>query len=97
MTLQTLLEDNDFNARSYSGRGMNGKTCLAVSLGSDFAGDLLLIGSLIADHNTDNPTEVIDIPTETRTDSMGRGIVVYWPEIQFLADDEEDDEDFDDE
>lgn len=62
------LEDADLHPRSYSGRGMEGAHCVAVS------GDV-------------DPYEVgaavgpgFDTP---RQDSLGKGIVIYWPRYEW--------------
>ena len=95
--LQTVLEDLDFDCRSYSGRGMYGESCLAIAGGS--------IGSLIAglvefvwacnDASTDCISNVRDIVCgleNMRSDSIGVGSVFYFPGVPFYRVDEDEDE-----
>jgi len=67
-SLYAALKYGGFNVRSYSGRGMYGKSCVAVYV--DDATDLLKIGVTIGETYAD---------LRAATDSMGRGMVVYWP------------------
>lgn len=75
-SLQDLILDlaNDgaeFRCRSYSGRGMCGKECLAV-----VCDDPLLALQVIS---YEAGSEGIHMPTNIRQDSMGTQYVVYWP------------------
>jgi hypothetical protein len=68
LTLRERLEEAGFETRSYSGRGMFGKECLAVTADSDrdvFAAI--------------EPAEI----KAARIDSMGRRVVAYWPAVAF--------------
>jgi hypothetical protein len=55
--------------RNYSGRGMFGATCVAVEL--DKSEDLWNISKLLTDFDLKAP----------KTDSMGRGMIAYWPTL----------------
>lgn len=84
-----LLESIGEEPRAYSGRKMYGKQCVAVvpeerdafSLGFDLAN--------VAHEETNDPA-FLDAVAETfryvKTDSMGHGIVIYWPRIEWPAD-----------
>jgi hypothetical protein len=83
-TLQQMIEelietglgqDDDLQVRSYSGRGMYGKECLAVT-----ADDGLAALQLIA---WEAGKQGIEMPRHIRQDSMGLGVVLYWPEVDF--------------
>lgn len=73
----------------YSGRGMNGRTCPAVSV--DSIGGLIALGASIAyviacnADDLDDATEAIDDVAVTlaraQIDSLGRGYVAYWPHL----------------
>lgn len=83
--LQTMLEDLDFgDVRSYSGRGMYGKECVAIT-GCDL-GTLLgfLVGSasdgVDVDYNTIRALESI------KQDSLGMGSVFYFPLVEYVED-----------
>jgi hypothetical protein len=89
--LQYISRDQDcgdFTVRSYSGRGMYGKECLAIT--GDLI-DLVVLGFIIADGYSDE-VDVSDL-AGARKDSMGLGVVVYWPSIPFEGDDEDNEED----
>lgn len=82
-----LFEKCDYTVRSYSGRGMNGKTCLAVE-----SGDNNLILDVIHElcvFNDDSSIqlgkvqEVAEMLRDARTDSMGKGEITYWPNIKW--------------
>jgi len=64
-----LFENFDCTPRSYSGRGMYGKECLAVTSDCDEAEFIYDCGARGA-------------PCP-KTDSMGKGTVFYWPSIRW--------------
>jgi hypothetical protein len=66
MTLRDRLEKAGIETRSYSGRGMYGKTCLGAVADSREA-----IYSVI------RPADI----RSASVDSMGRGVLVYWPSV----------------
>jgi hypothetical protein len=72
----------DFNIHSCSGRGMNSETCLAI-IGNNI--DLLQLGFALAGAAAFNGRGSGDLP-RAKSDSMGRGIVIYWPGTPYVAD-----------
>lgn len=90
----------DVNIRSYSGRAMYGKTCLGIT--GEFGEVIKTIGEACAlivrdlefdDDETvatiDKIADVISDAWNFRQDSMGLGVVIYWPRIlydQVIAD-----------
>jgi hypothetical protein len=79
-------------ARSYSGRCMYGRSCLGID------GDMsVIMANLLSTamelaangqlHSFDR-AEISDAIGNMRTDSMGRGIIVYFPDIAFDASNE---------
>ena len=76
-----LLEAIGESPRSYSGRGMHGKACVAVvperrtecAIGLD-----LMLEASVGNFDLD---EVANTFRGARTDAMGRGVVVYWPSL----------------
>jgi hypothetical protein len=87
-SLQTVLEaiaqNGDFTVRSYSGRCMYGKSCLAVT----FDGN---IGALFAailyevDGDLGNMTQDLAHAFENMAqDNMGLGTVVYFPRVEYV-------------
>ena len=98
--LQLLIESSEAdlaqNMRSYSGRSMYGRDCLALD------GDLhLIMTNLVAaalyEGESFSPTskdEILNALSALRTDQMGRGMIVYFPTVEFVTEDvEETDED----
>jgi hypothetical protein len=102
--LQQIVEDAGFETQSYSGRGMFGRKCLSFNLDRDdnefdaFLSIAESIQSYVESH--DDGFELKDITSYfmgAKSDSMGLGMVVYFPEIDWedSEDQEEDEEDFD--
>jgi hypothetical protein len=85
--------------RSYSGRGMYGKQCVGVTLDGD--GSSFQLGAAVSaaffDLDEDEALDNIADLARLRVceDSMGRGVIVYWPSVEWPADVEEEDEDHD--
>ena len=67
---------------SYSGRAMYGKQCIAVLDDSVSEWGLAIYLAHIAG---DFDLDILDLP-EPHTDSMGRGVVMYWPSFDWPAD-----------
>jgi len=86
-SLQTILENvsdeaSDVQLRSYSGRGMHGKKCLAVTgatVGELMAAIIMQLVCFKGDHY-----EVAEAIENHQTDSLGRGIVIYFPGVEYL-------------
>ncbi len=70
------LEDAGYAPRAYSGRGMFGKRCVSISEVRVSAWDVAV--ALF----TGNDLDPTDIP-EPRQDSLGLGIVLYWPSYEW--------------
>lgn len=76
------LKDEGFDTCSYSGRGMYGKRCVSVYIRPNEIWKEADVRDLIG-----------KAPT---TDSMGKGIVAYWPDLTWpedMNDEPEDEED----
>ena len=88
MDFQKTLEEIGFATRQYSGRGMYGRYCLAVVPdGTEFGFVAQLIRGLqetLRGSELDHALAVVaDTLEETRTDSLGRSVILYWPNIEF--------------
>ena len=84
-----LVEATDqlgLSLRPYSGRGMYGKSCPAIVI--DDMTDLLRLGVELGVNGLNEN----DLPG-TSTDSMGRGIVVYWSSVKVEVEEGDDEED----
>jgi NADH/NAD ratio-sensing transcriptional regulator Rex len=73
----------------YSGRGMYGRTCVGFDL--DSTSDVLRLGGVLSEILDEQAyQEFVD---RMATDSMGRGIIVYFPGIKSDKPGEDSDED----
>lgn len=85
--LQTLLEAISEDVGPYSGRSMYGEKCVAIS-GMDI-GDLMADLMLeAAELGAAEREQVVEAIRGLRTDSMGRGQVVYFPAVAHFDHDE---------
>jgi hypothetical protein len=66
----------EYELRSYSGRGMYGKSCLGVNY--EEMKDVLKIGFLLHQEMGD---EALPLIQNARFDQMGRGYIMYFPAI----------------
>jgi hypothetical protein len=96
--MQDLVEAAGYEPYSYSGRSMYGAKCLAVDPGKDlgwFISDIIEALKQCSYNDDDDSraehTAAVEAFRDMRTDSMGRGIVVYFPGVPFEGDKEEDD------
>lgn len=90
--MQELIEDTESSRpRSYSGRGMYGRECLAVDVAD---GVFALVADLITAARELDDDATFDVLEEAlrhaRTDSMGRGQVLYFPGIPYVDEEDED-------
>lgn len=107
-----LLKSAGYDPHSYSGRAMYGEKCVAITEYNDDGEwrslsdrDMVMLGwrlaqTAIAELEDEWAVDSVGRPlAQTRTDGMGRGIVVYWPSEAWTDDlvavvpDEEGDED----
>lgn len=88
VALIEALNTAGLKIRRYSGRGMYGKECVAVS-------DDRRLQEILADlvEAYGDNLECAEAIRAARTDNMGLGIVVYWPHVAWPDDLEEDKDD----
>lgn len=93
MTLQELLESEGEETTEYSGRGMFGKNCLAVIPTGNMLEFMFQLGVAVAEHNKivsyrshhDLPNKApIEHPSRILSDQLGKGMIVYFPDIPFV-------------
>ncbi len=92
-TLVDAIESAGFEVRSYSGRGMNGRYCLGVVLDrnvSSFELAAKIAGELLDADDADAIADLANL--RVCQDSMGLGVVVYFPAIPYEDEDEDEDE-----
>lgn len=90
-----ILENAGQEIRSYSGRNMGGRNCLGIDT-NDNPIDVVLEIILSAVDNEANRTTLQNLceklqGAKAKTDSMGRGTIIYWPGIKWEEIDSEDD------
>lgn len=88
-----LIREAGHEPRSYSGRVMYGRQCVGVTTDDPFAliGDMLQ--AVMDRGEADGELEMIrTLLKDTRTDSMGRSSIVYWPEVEWSSDAADNDE-----
>ena len=94
--LQEMLEELSHDVRSYSGRGMYGKKCLAIDVGQGFTPGFLaaeIIGLLVLREGLfmpNDPTSREQVLEELQeglrnmtSDQMGKGMILYFPDVPF--------------
>ena len=87
--LQDLAFEVDGDARTYSGRGMYGKSCAGITISDESS--LVELGAAIV--TTIEDEDLSDTLIKgARLDSMGRGVIVYWPTIETDGDDEDEED-----
>lgn len=77
--IERMADQTDLGYHPYSGRGMFGRECPSV-----YAQSFQELSQLIAE--CDSVEQAAWLLEYARTDSMGRGIVIYWPSIRLERD-----------
>jgi hypothetical protein len=79
------LEDADYTSKPYSGRGMFGKSCVSVSGGGrdDEDNPPVSAWEIAKDLFTERWDGEFDNLPAPQQDSLGLGIVLYWPSYQW--------------
>src|SRR5512135_776569 len=89
--LQQAIEDTDRKCRSYSGRGMYGRTCLSVEISRhESLGDML--ADIIENTDEDNQREIADGFRDMCWDNMGLDMVYYFANVSYVGDEDEDED-----
>jgi hypothetical protein len=91
ISLQDLLMDANLEYRPYSGRGMYGEECLAVTLEHGETAESLwadVLECILENWNGEDAIKRVAVMTaamrNTRSDSMGMGSIIYWPGNPFV-------------
>lgn len=79
-TLKDIIESAGYQTRTYSGRGMYGKECLAVSLHD--VSEQEFYADLIEKTDGSDAKQVSSALRNARMDNLGRGTILYFPSIQ---------------
>jgi hypothetical protein len=70
--------------QAYNGRGMGSGTCAAVTLPSTGKLTEFLVALAVSMTEDDRADDAMRLARLTRTDSMGLGIVAYWPGVEIV-------------
>ena len=87
--IKDACKNTEFKVRSYSGRGMYGRTCVGIDLDRiDDLGDIIAnLEPYDADGELYEPQDAFELVgkliSNMKWDSMGLGIIVYWPDIDY--------------
>lgn len=95
ITLIRAIESLGLSPRSYSGRGMYGRSCVGVTLGRNSEVTEFGLGVKLALALGEDAEDL-----DPRTDSMGLGSIIYFPNVRWpegRKDSEDEDESDDDE
>lgn len=85
-----MLNDAGYDTRSYSGRGMYGKQCVAITTDDNPMYIAACLMHMQDDHVQD---DLLQILGRAQSDSMGCSTVHYFPRMEWSDDCYEDDED----
>lgn len=99
-----LIESAEMTPRSYTGRGMGDRCCLGVNCDNSVDVPLIIVQAYLENCPTDlnsiqEAMDLIELLKGSKMDSMGRGEIVYWPDIvweETECDRDYDSEDLDD-
>ena len=87
--LTELLENRGMEVYKYSGRGMVGRQCPAVTISRD-TNILGVVANIMADfaqeYDTGEDTKIYDLAdvfASAKTDSMGLDIVLYFSQLHY--------------
>lgn len=96
--LADCISESGFAPRSYSGRGMYSRECIGISTDHN---PFAVIADLIETIERRTPevlSEALRVIRRTQTESLGHGVVIYWPDEdwteQHTADYSDGDEDY---
>lgn len=84
-----VINEIGLNPYAYSGRGMYGEKCIGFTTDREIK-DCVAIALILEEGNKD--MDVRRFFDYVKTDSMGRSTVVYFPEIPWPKDEEDDDD-----
>lgn len=93
-TLIEAIRASGHSIRSYSGRGMHGRTCMAFTLSGGTSAAIRATADIVSIiEPAEMREEVAAIFGRARTDSMGLGAVIYFPGVAWNEPDDDDDSD----
>jgi len=87
--LQRAIEALGIDVRSYSGRGMFGKSCLGVEIDPGDSVTEFSLGVDVGIWLQENDEDYNSRDFKSSSDSMGLGTIVYFPYVPYTEDDED--------
>jgi hypothetical protein len=76
----------EIRARRYSGRAMYGRQCVGIDTDDQFKAIASITAEVAWAGGEDMMEDWVELLAETRMDSMGRGVILYWPDLEWPAD-----------
>lgn len=80
-----IADDAGLAIRPYSGRFMFGQSCVGIATDAPYSAIADLVVATVNDGNVD--LQLVDGLTglihDTRQDSLGNGVILYWPELKW--------------
>ncbi len=76
------IRDAGYDARSYSGRGMFGKSCVGIDVGQYVSG--FEVGVKVANEYDGPPQDLAGLSVSE--DGMGLGSIIYFSRVEWPAD-----------
>lgn len=83
-TIVDAFQEAGFETRSYSGRCMYGAQCLGVDCDNPVRAVLKAVSALAENNEGSELCDLIALLEDARTDSMGRGSILYFPSIEWI-------------
>lgn len=77
--------------KGYSGRGMYGRKCLGIVTDDEW-GTALEVAKWLFENYEKDAEDILEELSDSRVDSLGRNIIIYFPGIEIDEDDEEEEE-----
>lgn len=84
--LQAAIENAGYETRSYSGRGMYGKQCLGVVSENTIETIVDILRWAFSEGTTENDDLYYALSKamqSAKTDSMGQGYIIYFPDHEY--------------
>ena len=84
ITVEQVIEairDAGLEPREYSGRGMYGKHCLGVDTDRAMVPDAIAVAVNLMENGA-TAKDVKEWGDNTHYDTMGRGMILYWPALE---------------
>lgn len=82
--LKEACENAGYTVRSYSGRGMYGRSCIGVECENPVKAAFEIAAAMTVDYD-DCEEWLSELARDASTDSMGRDAILYFPSVGWVA------------